>query len=354
MKEIETLLALYGGIPPVRYEIIDSSHGEEDFRETILAEWNDRKLAIKAACNDFTTPRRVEGWAATVQAFRSLRYYCPAFVPDRRGHLAQTLPYRGHACVVYAEEFAAYRTAEQLGAATLGCAEAVLPEMIRLLGAVGSAHLTTADFPSGLRILEKFCPSDPCDEVMETSQEFRDTLLARFPPLRARFDAIWARYLENAAELEAIYPSLPVSVFQADIGASNVLLDEAGRFAGVLDFNLCGRDSVLNNLFRTAFTAFSTVPCREKQNIFLDAALDRRALDDFCRIVRLSAASYAYSDAEKAAAPLLYRYLRPFWWHPAAVIARSSTDLALAAHILDWAEREQTREIDFPALMEGL
>ncbi len=56
--------------------------------------------------------------------------------------------------------------------------------------------------------------------------------------------------MDNRNELEQIYFKLPTSVFQADLNSTNLLLDDNGRFAGVFDFNLCGRDVFLNYLFR--------------------------------------------------------------------------------------------------------
>ena len=49
-----------------------------------------------------------------------------------------------------------------------------------------------------------------------------------------------------------MYSALPFSCFQGDLNESNILLDENGRFAGLLDFNLCGREPVLNYAVREA------------------------------------------------------------------------------------------------------
>ena len=54
----------------------------------------------------------------------------------------------------------------------------------------------------------------------------------------------------NRRELEKIYFKLPFSVFQADFNKTNVLIDADGKFVGICDFNLAGRDEFLNYLFR--------------------------------------------------------------------------------------------------------
>ena len=67
---------------------------------------------------------------------------------------------------------------------------------------------------------------------------------------------IWSRFLANRSSLERLYSQLPVSVFQADLNPGNILLDADMRFAGVLDFNLSGRDTALNVLFRELWINF--------------------------------------------------------------------------------------------------
>ena len=55
----DKIFSLYGSSPPSSWEYKDTSRGEDDFRRTVLAQWEHQKLAIKIACNDFTSPHRV-------------------------------------------------------------------------------------------------------------------------------------------------------------------------------------------------------------------------------------------------------------------------------------------------------
>ena len=104
---------LYNDQQPLQWKYKDTSHGEEDFRRAVFAQWEDQKLVIKITCNDFTFPHRVEVWQKTAAAYLAMGYYCPQIVVNRNGNLAETVEYEGRLCVVYAEEFSRYKAADQ-------------------------------------------------------------------------------------------------------------------------------------------------------------------------------------------------------------------------------------------------
>ena len=60
---------------------------------------------------------------------------------------------------------------------------------------------------------------------------------------------------------------------------------------------------------------------------------------------------YAFSEPEKEAAPLLYKCIRPLWWHAALELEEAGTDEEKIQRHLERIEYEQTREIDFSAHM---
>ena len=43
----DKIFSLYGSSPPSSWEYKDTSRGEDDFRRTVLAQWEHQKLAIK-------------------------------------------------------------------------------------------------------------------------------------------------------------------------------------------------------------------------------------------------------------------------------------------------------------------
>lgn len=351
--ELNEIFLLYSNSLPLTCEIKDTGHGEMDFRQAIFAKWQDQKLVIKIAGNDFTTPHRVQCWHDTAKAYRSFGFYCPAFIKNRNGHYAEEIEYSSQKCVVFAEEFSVYKTAEQYAEKDYkpGGRYVYHDDIIRFIGTIGLKRLQTADFPSGICVLEKFAPSDPCDEVMETALDFKKMIEERFPQYHDRFQQIWDSFMRNKEKLAKVYSKLPTSVFQADLNHTNVLLDSDLRFAGLLDFNLCGYDSVLNCLFRESFTNFKDVPYDNENNMFYSEERNEKALRSFYDNIRIIKETYAFSQLERETAILLYRYLRPFWWQPFHALSQDTTDAERAAKILTWIEREQQREIDFDALM---
>lgn len=353
------VLSLYRKDVPIEYHTIDTSHGEDDFRQAIFVEWPDLRSVIKIASNGFTTPHRVQGWYDTILKYREMGYYCPAIVPTLNGNVAAELTIDGKPCVVYAEEFSAVKTAEQWGKDVYRPYDRYVfhDDVFRFLGKVGSAHLTTADFPSGYCILEGFAPGEE-DEIFSNAVEVKE-ILDSMPQYRERVAVIWQTYLENKAKLEGIYPKLPTSVFQADPNWCNVLLDEKHRFAGLLDFNLCGQDTVMNVLFRDSFTwfyedVFHYVPTGSKySDVFYLPEMNQRALNSLFQNIRLTKETYAFSKEEIEAALLIYRYMRPLSWAVRNCLSNHKDDANVIEIVLDWIEQEQCRDIDFASIMQG-
>ncbi len=348
------IFLLYHDELPCRWEYKDTSRGEEDFRRTVFADWEDQKLAIKIAYNDFTSPHRVQAWQKAAEAYRAMGYYCPQIINSKTGNIAETVKYEGRKCVVYAEERARFQTADQFDeTAVLRNGRHIYHDSaLRFLCKIGSARLDFADFPSGLCILERFCPSDPCDEIMECALEFKEIIEGQFPQYIERFQRIWSRFLENRGALEQIYDQLPASVFQADLNAGNILLDDNMRFAGVLDFNLTGRDTAMNVFFRELWINFDEdIPDKRENNMYYVEKNSEQSLQSFLHNLLLIKDSYHFTEAEKRAAPLLYRYLRPFWWRPLHALKRDKGDPEKVGKILGWIENEQARKIDFAMIM---
>jgi len=351
------IFALYRTEQPVRYEMIDSSRGEDDFRQTFIAEWKDEKLAVKVVRNEFSTPQRIAGWREAIRAYIDAGYYCPQIVKNRNGNITETVEYEGKECVVFAEEYAKYPLAQTRAEHESGKRpdgrHPFHDEAVMSIGVIGAKRLTCAEHPSGLCILEKHVPSDPCDEVMENALEFREIMEKELPQYRERFERIWARFEENMQVLKAVYPQFTWSVFQGDLNGTNLMTDEQGKFAGILDFNLCGRDTVLNILFRESLINYNET-ARDNEVFFSEEA-DAKAIQSLLENTRIVRRAYAFTGVERENVYLLYRYLRPFWWTPLMTLKwwKDKNEPEKIAQILDWIERQQTRtDIDFAGAMK--
>ena len=128
--------------------------------------------------------------------------------------------------------------------------------------------------------------------------------------------------------LEPIYKKLPASVFQADLNASNILLDDEDRFVGVYDFNLCGREVFLNYLMR-----------------------ENNGVSGICEALKIASESYRFSDIEKDTALMLYRCLKPLWYTRVQELKKAGNDPDAIRTCLDETEHALTSPIDFSEYM---
>lgn len=341
---------LYDEVAPIKYETKDTSRGDNDYRVHIFAEWQNKKIVIKITDNDFTTVERVQCWAKTIEAYISAGYYCPRILKNVNGDYAANISLNGRSFCVYAEEFSKYKTAEAFSKSdiTANGSYIFLDDVLKSIGVIGAKHLKTADFPFGCCILEKFAPSDPCDEIMQESLNFKKVVEKSLPKYKERFDKIWSAFLENKRKLEEVYPPLPTSVFQGDLNHTNILLDDNGNFVGMLDFNLCGRDTIVNQLF---IEIMMECDCCGYE-VFYSKEANEKTIKRFLSKIRMVADIYDFSEAEINAAILVYRYLKTFWWRPAHEIDNVKDDEQKVRKIFDWVENELTRtDIDFASAM---
>ncbi len=327
-SEEAKIISLFFDTEPISYDITEHSRGAEDFREVIIAEWaSGHKYVIKLAENAFTSPERIKVWQKCADEHRKLGYYCPAFIPSLKGDFP-IVTYKGHQCTVFAEEFSKYKTAEQLENDKIKF-QNWWDDAVTMTARIAAEKLDFAEFPSGYCLFERFCETDKTDEVIEVAldwKKYADTLPEEF---HKQVERIWALWNDNRSKLEPIYKTLPTSVFQADINNTNILIDENGRFVGVIDFNLCGRDVFLNYLFRECRLEISHVQ----------------------QTLKTASAVYKFSDSEKLAAPLIFRCVVPIFYNALDDLKEAGDDKEKIQKCLDRAEHQLTADLEFEAYM---
>jgi len=324
---------------PVRYEIKNTSHGEDDFREAIIAELKSgEKYVIKLSDNDFTFPDKIEAWKRCAEEYRKLGYYCPAILYSKNGDFP-TLTYKDHNCVAYVEEYCKYTIADKRSDdnsnVTTRFDKKCMDAVLLMTAKIAAKRLDFTDYPSGWCLFDTFAPSDETDEVMDNALDWKKHTDTLPPKFQTQVQRIWRRWIENRNELEKIYHQLPTSVFQADLNPTNILLDESGNFIGVFDFNLCGKEVFLNYLFREI--AWMT---DEKNEI-------NYILETLKNVSKV----YSFNDAEKQAASLLYRCNRPLWYTEVEKLKDAGNDVNAIQACLDYTEEMQTQKFDFEYYM---
>ncbi|MBR4960463.1 MAG: phosphotransferase [Clostridia bacterium] len=346
---LEYPVSLYFDTEPA-VQVLDLCRGDNDFRKVYIANDGKRKLVIKYMSNTFSDRRRIEGWLRLMDAYRDAGIYCPAVIPARTGETicCETKDGRDYFC--YAEEFAVYETAEHIGEEDCRDEDGnytYTPDVMRSLGKIASAGLDFLDWSSAYCLLEPFSPPDTTDEGTECALLFRDYVKENLPRHLPRTEALLDLFYRNQAELKKIYHTLPVSCFQGDLNESNILLDENRRFAGLIDFNLCGREPVLNYTVREALWAVYD-RCLFGENdarlCHYDKALDDIRIRSFLRNMAYVQETYTFSEQEREAFPLLFRYMNSFWWQTLSEIERVHEDEESITKLLDWLEHQMTRD----------
>ena len=330
--EIEKLFALFFDDTPIAAQRIDTSRDDADFRATFLVETaSGGKYVLKLADNDFTFPGKIAVWQRTVEEYRKLGYYCPRIFCDRASQFP-LVDFEGRRCTAYAEEFAPYHPLEDRFSEDFGENEALYEryrrDIWRMTARIAAQYFDYTDYPSAYCLFETFCPSDQTDEVLENALNWKACADALPPACREQTERIWRLWTENRSALEPIYHQLPSSVFQADLNASNILLDEEGGFVGVYDFNLCGREVFLNYLMR-----------------------ESNGVSGICEALQIASEVYRFSELEKNTALPLYRCLKPLWYTRVEELKEAGSDPAAIRACLDEAEHALTAPIDFAAYM---
>ena len=343
---ISSVFSLFSDSKPVDYSIKNTSHGDTDFRETVICDCSSgNKLVLKIIDNEFTSPDRISIWKRCADEYKKLGYYCPKILSSKNGTYPR-IQYKGHTCVAYAEEYSAFSGADSFDPAIISenGYYKYIDDAIEMIARVASMHFNFAPFPSAWCAFEKFCPSDKDDEVTENATNWLELAKKLPDSFSEQVERIWKLWNKNKEELKKIYPLLPTSVFQADLNKSNILLDRDGRFKGVFDFNLCGKEVVINYLFREAPYVMTIEAFSESSD-----DIERNRI---FRAIRTVKKSYRFQEIEIHAAPLLYRYQKPLWYPRIEELRKAGNDTAKIEKCLSISEKMLTDEIDWASEMK--
>ena len=310
---------LYYEHKPENIQVLDLCRGDDDFRKIYLTTNDQRKIAIKHTSNSFTDREHIEGWFRLAEAYRNIGIYCPSPVCNLKGETVNCYINDGKIYYVYAEEFAKFPTAESIGEDKFKSVEGrpiFLREMMKSLGRVAEAKLDVVSFHSGYCLLEPYAPPDTTDETTECTMLFVEFIRDYLPDFQKDADEIWDRFLQIKDTLRKSYHTLPTSCFQADLNQSNILLDEKYDFAGLIDFNLSGKEPSLNYLTREALWWADDDAMYDNGNAlwYYDEKIDARRMNHFRKNMEAIGEEYRYSPCEREIFPVLFQYINSIWW----------------------------------------
>lgn len=347
---MEYPISLYYDTEVSDIKILDLCRGDDDYRKVYIVDDGHRKLVIKYLSNTFSDKHRIEGWFALMNEYRKIGLYCPVVVPNRDGELLHCDTKDGREYYTYAEEYSIYETAEHIGEEKYKDAQGhdcFTPDVMRSLGKIASAKLDILDWASAYCLLEPFCAPDTTDEATECAVAFVNYVRENIPVYLSRAEALLDMFYKRQEELREVYYSLPTSCFQADLNDSNILLDSANHFVGLIDFNLCGKEPILNYAVREALWGISDNRLfgeRDSRLYFYDEELDNLRISLFLENISYIQETYNFSSAEKDAFPILFRYMNSFWWFHLDEIQLIKEDEKKINQLFDWLERQMTRD----------
>jgi len=347
---MEYPISLYYDKEVYDIKTLDLCRGKDDFRKVYIADDGQRKLVIKYLSNTFSDKRRIYGWFRLMEEYRKIGLYCPSVIPNRTGELLHCEKINGRDYYTYAEEYSVYETAEHIGADK--CKDeyghyCFIPDVMRSLGKIAAARLNILDWASAYCLLEPFCAEDITDEATECATAFVEYIKENLPNHLPRAEALFKMFCQRQEELRAVYSSLPASCFQGDLNDSNILLDENNHFVGLIDFNLCGREPILNYAVREALWCISDkrlIGEKGSRLYFYDNELDKLRIKLFLENIGYIQENYEFNELEKKVFPILFRYINSFWWFHLEEIKLIKEDECKTAKLFDWLEYQMTRD----------
>ena len=347
---MEYPISLYYDVKPIDIKTLDLCRRDDDYRKVYIVDDGNRKLVIKHLSNTFSDRRRIEGWFALMNEYRKIGLYCPAVVPDRHGEILHCDTKEGRNYYTYAEEYSIYETAEHIGKDKFKDAQGhdcFTPDVMRSLGKIASAKLDLLDWPSAYCLLEPFCSPDTTDEGTESAVAFVNYVRDNIPSYLPRAKKLLDMYYKRQEELRAVYRMLPTSCFQADLNDSNILLDGDNNFVGLIDFNLCGKEPILNYAVREALWNVADNKLygeNDSRLYFYNKDLDDLRIKLFLENIGYIQENYKFTDLERDVFPTLFRYINSFWWFHLDEIKLIMDNDSKITQLFDWLEHQMTRD----------
>lgn len=357
---IEEIIRLFHSERPTEYTLKSIRLDDDDSRWILFVNFGPKKYVIKLASNGFTSAERVRGWVDIIAEYKKLGCYSPAILQSLQGNYADNVMFNDKNCVVWEEEFTEHHLQDTLDKSVYTAPDGKFvyhDEVIEFVAKVGQKHFTNFPYNSGWTRLEPVSPDEEMDEVSECVETFASLVREKAPSFLPRWEHILSLFEENKQKLSEIYSSLPTSVFQSDEAGSNLILDDDGHFLGVIDYNLAGKDVVINRFLSTILFAYSYHRKKESDPNALPM-LNQETQDSLIEItldtLRKMRKHYTFSDIEAQAAPLLFKYISCIEYAQISALHKHANDSGKLTQLFDFMEHELLRDdIDFRGAMLG-
>lgn len=290
-------------------EKINRWNTNDDKRFVFLIKFVDnQELAIKVCRNDFTTHERVLGWKQLCKTYLDLGIYCPQIIDSINGNASENIIINDEEFIVYAEEMKKFKTYEELNSKS--DFELIKPDIIESIGKVAANCTYLLPFPSAFCIYDTFDSTEMIDENYQNAENFCIIVTKYFPEYSEYGNKIWELFLYKRKLFEPVHHLLPKASFQSDVNPSNILVDNNLKFAGYIDFNLSGTETVLSYIIINDICGYRL---KESDLDHLNDVDFLTKCDDYLyQNLKIIGRNYTFSDYEKENICLCYNTVYPF------------------------------------------
>jgi len=290
---------------------INSTRNASDRRHTFLLKFaDDQQIAVKICRNCFTNGKRISGWDRLIKKYLSLGIYCPQIIQTTDGKVLKEITIDKEKFYVYAEEIKKYKSLDEFKSPQREeIQKNIKNQIVESVGRVAVSADVLLPWPSPYCMYDTFCTEDKFDENYMSAKEFIEIIKSEVPENADYANKIWDAFLNKRKQFEPIYRILPKCSFQADLNRSNILIDDNLNFAGLMDFNLAGTESIL---------CYAILPevCGYWLQDDLEKLTDKKFLkscdDYFYKNLSHFMKYYKFCDLEKEYFNLCYNTVMPF------------------------------------------
>lgn len=360
---VDKVMDLFHDEASVSFEIQELRNQPEDHRLVVYAEYPEGRYVIKIASNGFTTAQRVNAWPDLIAEYEKLGCYSPKMRLSRYGRYAEKIIFEEREYVAWEEEFARLPFVADLPDDVLKDHDGTVryyDGLIEFMGRSAQRHLSGFPGKSGWVRLEPFGEDEETDETTECFRTFDELVRQKYPAYASRWERIRELYEANRAKLAKLYDRLPTSVFQGDWGEGNLLLDDRGHFAGLIDYNLAGEDTVLNifisfSMFSGMYAKMASEEELDKNELpYLNLRTRNRLIGQMLETFKALRKYYTFAEIEAEAAPMLFKYIMSVEYAQISALEKYVDDHEKLENLFDFIEYELRREdIDFRGAMLG-
>lgn len=334
-NRLKELLKYYVDDRLVSFKLLDKREWADDLRLVYYLETDKSKFVIKLFRNDFTDYERIEKWSELMISYKACGYLVPEIIlTKQKTKSLKWMDQTGAFFVVWLETYLEIPPFEE----ELLFQKLYLKSLGHMLGRMSLSQSSILT-PTPYVLFDKFCKKDPWDEYTEFIEKTYTLLKGDRSVDQLILDYVYHQFYALRSKLKLKYDQLPRAVYQADLNKTNLIVHK-GEIKGLVDFNISGREVVLNYLINEAVYQNEV-----KKEEWLSDHYKENADAYFKTIFQAFNECYILSDLEIELFPLIYKVIRPYKYIFLSGLMRSYTyrDYEEVNYRLKWMVKELDR-----------